>query len=99
MGLLTEAFMTVVELTRKVDGRIYDTETNNWLPATTESLASADDTIKEVISAMTDMVPFPIQANVLGIIQLDISRSQMDVMLDKVRATVRNYALITTKKA
>ena len=96
MGLLTESFKTVVTLTRDMDGMIYDKSTDTWLPATPESLAAADTAIGETMSAMMDMVPFPIQTSIMGIISLDISRAQMDTALDKVRAAIRDYVTATT---
>jgi len=96
MGILTESFKTVVSLTRDMDGMIYDKNTDSWLPATEESLAAADTAIGETVSAMMDMVPFPISISIFGILSFDISRDQMDIALDKVRAAIRTYVGATT---
>jgi len=96
MGLLTESFRTVVQLTRDMDGMVYDKNTDTWLPATADSLIAADAAIGGTVSAMMDMVPFPIQTSIMGIISLDISRTQMDTALDKVRVIIRDYVTATT---
>ena len=96
MGLLTESFRTIVTLTRDMDGMIYDKNTDTWLPATADSLIAADAAIGGTVSAMMDMVPFPIQTSIMGIISLNISRAQMDAALDKVRTAIRDYVTATT---
>ena len=96
MGLLTESFRTVVTLTRDMDGQIYNKTADTWYPATPESLIAADTAIGGTVSAMMDMVPFPIQTSIMGIISLNITRVQMDTALDKVRAAIRDYVTITT---
>jgi len=96
MGLLTESFKTVVVLTRDMDGMIYDKNTDTWLPATPESLIAADAAIGGTVSAMMDMVPFPIAIDIFGIISFDISRDKIDTALDKVRAVIRDYVTATT---
>ena len=82
MGLLTESLITLIELTKTLHGEGIDP-------------TIADTAIKEVVSAVVDMVPFPIQASVLGIIQLNISRAEMDTALDKIRAAIKTYVYLT----
>lgn len=95
MGLLSEAFTTVVEVQRQMDGMVFDYAAQQWVAPTPESLAAADNVVSTTIGAMVDLVPFPIQASVLGIIKLNITRTQVDTMLAKIQGAIKNYVSIT----
>jgi len=95
MGLLSEAFTTIVEVQRQMDGMIFDYAAQQWVAPTPETLAAADNVVLTTIGAMVDLVPFPIQANVLGIIKLNITRAQVDTMLAKIQAAIKNYTTVT----
>ena len=97
MGILTESFITVVTVTRELDGKIYDAATDSWLPATAESLAAADTAVGATISALLDVVPFPISLSILGIIKFDIDRTTMETSLFKIKDAIRVYVNATTQ--
>ncbi len=96
MGVLTESFNTIVTITRDLDGRIWNQETQTWEPATQESLLAADTAIGETISAMLDVVPFPLSLSIMGIIQFDVDRTSLENALFKVKDAIRNYVTATT---
>jgi hypothetical protein len=97
MGILSEAFVTVIDVTRELDGKIYDIATDSWLPATTESLAAADTAVGETISALLDVVPFPIEVSILGIVKFNVDYSTMQTSLFKVKDAIRTYVNATTQ--
>ena len=96
MGLLTESFVTVVTITRELDGRIFDYASQTWLPATEVSKVAADTAIGETISAIVDLVPFPLEISLFGIVKFDIDRGQMDASLSKIQNAIRIYVGVTT---
>jgi len=95
MGLLSEAFTTVVEVQRQMDGMIFDYAAQQWVAPTPESIAAADNVVSTLIGAMTDLVTFPIQVSVLGIIKLNITRPQVDTMLAKIQGAIKSYTSAT----
>jgi len=96
MGLISEAFLTLASLHREIDGKIWDYTTQSWLPPTSVSEAAADQAITDTMSAALDLVPFPINLDVLGIIQINVDRSKMDTLVGKVQTAMKNYAEATS---
>ena len=94
-GILTQAFVTVVQITRELDGKIWDYPSQLWLPPTTESEQAADDAITGTMEAMLDLLPFPIEASIFGIVQISVNRGQMDTAMDKIQAAVKAYVAAT----
>jgi hypothetical protein len=95
MGILSEAFTTVVEVQRTMDGKIWDYATQKWLSPTPASLTAADTAVTATLGAMIDLLPFPISASVLGIITLNVTRAQMDTAIGKIQAAVKAYVAAT----
>ena len=94
-GILTQAFVTVVQITRELDGRIWDYPSQLWLPPTEDSETAAHDAISGTVEAMLDLLPFPIEASIFGIVNINVNRGQMDTAMGKVQAAVRAYVNAT----
>jgi hypothetical protein len=97
MGLITEGFSTVVEVTRQLDGRIWDYATQSWIAPTEVSIQAANTAVDEIVASFLDLIPFPISASVLGIFTLTVDRAKMEGVLDKVQGAVRKYVNATKK--
>jgi hypothetical protein len=95
MGILSEAFTTVVDVQRNLDGKIWDYNTQKYIAPTTASLAAADTAITATLGAMCDLVPFPIAASVFGLVNINITRTAFDASLAKVQAAVKAYVAAT----
>ena len=96
MGILVEGFQTIVSVTRDLDGKIWDSETQTWLPATPETKEAAAQAIRGTLNAMLDLLPFPMALDILGVIQINIDKSQMETTLTKIQATVTDYVAATS---
>ena len=95
MGILAEAFTTVVEVQRNMDGKIWDYTAQKWIAPTPASITAADVAVSATLGAMVDLIPFPIAADVLGLIKLNITRAQMDTAISKIQAAVKAYVSAT----
>jgi len=95
MGILAEAFTTVVEVQRTMDGKIFDYTTQKFIAPTPASLTAADVAVTATLEAMLDLLPFPISASVLGIITLNVTRTQMDTAVAKIQTAVKTYVAAT----
>lgn len=95
MSLIAEALSAVVSTTRELDGRIWDYPTQKYLPPTTASQAAADTAVDGVIDGALDLIPFPISTNVMGIFTLDITRTKMEAVCEKIRVAVKAYVVAT----
>jgi hypothetical protein len=94
-GLLSEGFVTLISVQRELDGKVWDYATQKWLPPTPESLAAADAAVIETVGAVVDLIPFPIQTSVLGVINLSVSRAAMDAAIAKIQSAVKVYVAAT----
>jgi len=95
MGILSEAFTTVVEVQRTMDGKIWDYTTQKFIAPTPASLTAADVAVSATLGAMVDLLPFPISTSLLGIITLNVSRAQMDTAISKIQTAVKVYVAAT----
>ncbi len=99
MGIIVEGIKTIITLDREINGKIWDPVNEIWLPATVESEEAADQAIGGILSSMLDLVPFPIEVNVLGIVQLNIGRVDMQTTLGKIHRVLKTYIQATTATA
>ncbi len=99
MGIIVEGIKTIITLDREIDGRIWNPATETWTPATVESEDAADQAIGDILASMLDLVPFPIEANVLGIVQLNVARADMEATLDTIYGVLKTYVQATTATA
>ena len=95
MSLMAEALSAVVSTTRELDGRIWDYPTQRYLPPTTASQTAADTAVTGVVNGALDLIPFPIQTDVMGIFKLNVSRTQMEAVCEKIRIAVKSYVAAT----
>ncbi len=99
MGIIVEGIKTIITLDREIDGRIWNPATETWTPATVESEAAADQAIGGILASMLDLLPFPIEADVLGIVYIDIDRADMEKTLNTIHGVLKTYVQATTATA
>jgi len=95
MGTISDMFNSIIEVQRTLDGRIWDYNTQKWLPPTAASLTAADSAVSSSLGAMIDLIPFPLSINMLGIITINITRTQMDSSVSKIQAAIKAYVAAT----
>lgn len=95
-GILTETLVTLILVRRELNGWIWDTTTGMWLPPTIDSEAAADTAMSEITGATVDLIPFPIEFSLLGLIDINIDRPKMDISLSRILAAVKAYTTATT---
>ncbi len=96
MSIIAEAVKATIELTREIDGRIYNSNTGTYSPATVESLVQANTAVSTVVGAILDLLPFPVTANIMGLFNLDVTRSEMDVVMAEILTAIRSYTKAVT---
>ena len=80
---------------RSIDGDLYNAETGEFIPATTESVQVANDTIKTLVDQAIEvgLVSFPSTepVDIFGLATLDFKQEKVVALVEAVLPTLRNY--------
>lgn len=91
---IAQILVIIEEAQRAFDGRIYNSTTGLWEPATQATQAAADAMVDAAIGAViTHTVTFPLVLDGIG----SVTRAQVDGMVASLRAAMRVYTVATTK--
>ena len=90
-GIISEAINAMVEMHKTINGKIWDEAQQVWLDPTPESEAAADQAVNSIVNAAMGLLTFPIEANVMGIVQISVDRAQMETVMGQVSTAIKNY--------
>jgi len=96
ISTIASAMNTALEIRRSFDGSLFNYATQQWAKPTPESLAASDKAVMDFLNATLDLIPFPLQTNILNSTYFDITRDAADSAIIKIGNIIKEYVNATT---
>jgi len=91
--MLGDMLANIADVSRKLDGSIWNSTTQLWEAPTAESRAAANTAINATVAAFVGVIPSPLTLGSLGV----ISPAAINTAATAIAQAMRAYAIATLK--